>query len=235
MSIGFIKIHRQSMDNPLYFAEKFTKWQAWIDLLMITNYQDRYVSVRGVMIMVKRGQALASERFLSERWKWSRDKVRSFLKFLEEEGKQILPQKNNVTTLITIVNYNKYQTTEPTTDQTTDKPQTLPTKERKEGKEIKKEKKTKYLETVFLSDEEYINLCKPWGAENKVYTEKERVSAIERLDTYLRSYGKKYKSHYAVLQGWVYEKVKKSHNQPELIRTERDNELDKEFAKEQTG
>jgi hypothetical protein len=227
MSIGFIKIHRQSVDNPLYFAEKFTKWQAWIDLLMIANYQDRYVSVRGVMIMVKRGQALASERFLSDRWKWSRDKVRSFLKFLEEEGKQILPQKNNVTTLITIVNYNKYQTT--------DKPQTLPTKERKEGKEIKKEKKTKYLETVLLLDEEYINLCKPWGSDKKVYTETERDTAIERLDTYLRSYGKKYKSHYAVLQGWVYDAVKKNNSQPELIRSERDDELDKQFAKEQTG
>ncbi len=79
-----------------------------------------------------------------------------------------------------------------------------------ESKEEKINKKEKYLETVFLSQEEYNSLCKGWGVDKKSYSEKERNLAIEYLDNYLRTNGKKYKSHYAVLQGWVYDKIKES-------------------------
>lgn len=121
MHRGFIKLYRASIDNPLYFSEKFNKWHAWLDLLMLANHKVRMVSVRGVMIEVKRGQVLASERFLADRWKWSRDKVRAFITLLQDQ-QQILPQKTNITTLLTVVNYEKYQekpTTKPTTDPTT--------------------------------------------------------------------------------------------------------------------
>jgi len=78
-------------------------------------------------------------------------------------------------------------------------------------------KKEKFLDKVFLSQEEYINLCKLWGKANKRYTENERDLAIEELDNYLRSSGKKYESHYAVLQGWVYEKIKANPPPPRPI------------------
>jgi hypothetical protein len=45
---------------------------------------------------------------MSTRWKWSRTRVRNFLKTLEKE-QQIEQQKTTVTTIISILNYEKYQ------------------------------------------------------------------------------------------------------------------------------
>ena len=72
-----------------------------------------------------------------------------------------------------------------------------------------KENKDQYLETVYLTQEEYYSLLEPWGSENKKYlSEEELKKGIEILDQYLRTKaGVKYKSHYAVLQGWVYDKI----------------------------
>jgi len=80
----------------------------------------------------------------------------------------------------------------------------------KEKEESNKEKviKIKYLDKVLLTSHEYENLLKPWGVDQKVYTEHERSLAIEVLDNYIKSSGKTYRCHYSVLQGWVYEKVK---------------------------
>lgn len=105
---GWIKLHRRLSENPLWKCEAFTRGQAWIDLILLTNHEDNYFYKRGVKIDVKRGQCGWSELALSERWKWSRNKVNKFLKDLEKEH-QIKQQKSNVTQIVTILNYNKYQ------------------------------------------------------------------------------------------------------------------------------
>lgn len=108
---GWIKLHRKLSDNPLWTLEPFTKGQAWADLLLIANHKDGQISVRGNIIPVKRGQVGWSEVKLAERWHWSRNKVRRYLKHLETE-QQIEQQKNSVTSIITIANYDLYQETE---------------------------------------------------------------------------------------------------------------------------
>lgn len=105
---GWIKLHRKLQDNPLWFSEKFTRGQAWVDLILLANHEDSYFYKRGVKIDVKRGQSGRSEVELSDRWKWSRSKVRKFLNDLEKE-QQIKQHKTNVTQLITIINYDIYQ------------------------------------------------------------------------------------------------------------------------------
>jgi hypothetical protein len=124
---GFIALWRKSFDNPLYFSEPFTRWQAWTDLLLLANHKTRIVSFRGIPVKIRRGQAASGENFLAERWKWSRGKVRRFLKLLETE-QQIVQQKNNVIGLISILNYDTYQvggTANGTADGTTNGQQTV--------------------------------------------------------------------------------------------------------------
>jgi hypothetical protein len=123
MAEGWIKIHRQISDNPLWFSEKFTRGQAWIDMLILANHKDSFFYKRGVKIEVKRGQLGRSEVELSDRWSWSRSKVRKFLNDLEKE-QQIEQQKTNVTQLITIINYDKYQQKEQQTEQQKDSKRT---------------------------------------------------------------------------------------------------------------
>lgn len=112
MESGWIKLYRSSFNNKLYFSDPFTRWQAWTDLILLANHKDGVIRKRGVKVIVERGQLGHSERTLAKRWKWSRGKVRRFLDELKME-QQVIPQKTNVTTLLTIVNYNEYQDTEP--------------------------------------------------------------------------------------------------------------------------
>lgn len=105
---GWVKIHRKVLDNPMYAAEPFTRMQAWFDLILIANYKDGFFIQRGIRVEVKRGQVGHSIETLAKRWKWSRGKVERFI-FLLENDSQIVRQKNNVTTLLSIVNYDEYQ------------------------------------------------------------------------------------------------------------------------------
>jgi len=143
-SQGRIRIYRQSQENEIYFSEPFTRRQARTDLLLTTSFNDWIIIVRGNIINVKRWQNWYSEETLAKRWKWSRDKVRRYLNYLETI-QQIIQQKSKVKSIITIINYDKYQTND-TTDDTTDKHQTIQqTNTIKNNKKKKNEKEWKEI------------------------------------------------------------------------------------------
>lgn len=119
MDNGWVKLHRQLFDNPIWLAEKFTKGQAWVDLFSNANHKDGSFWVRGNEVKLKRGQIGWSEITMAKRWRWSRNKVRRFLKWLETE-QQIEQQKTTITSIITILNYDRYQTFEQKTEQQKD-------------------------------------------------------------------------------------------------------------------
>lgn len=108
MENSWIRLHRKLMDDPLYFAEPFTKMQAWIDLLLLANFADRVTFIRGNRVTIKRGQVAYSREWFSGRWRWSRGKIDRFLDMLEREN-MIGRQKSAVITCISILNYDTYQ------------------------------------------------------------------------------------------------------------------------------
>ncbi len=108
MSDGWIKIHRSILEDELYFSEKFTRTQAWIDLLLLAEYKPKVLFVRGIRLDLQRGQLAISIRDLSARWKWGVNKVQSFIKELVESGK-IDTQKSNLINVISICKYEIYQ------------------------------------------------------------------------------------------------------------------------------
>ncbi len=105
---GFITLDRKLQENWLWLSEPFSKAQAWIDLLFLANHKESSFFLRGIKIDVKRGQLARSEDSLSERWKWSRNKVRRFLKLLQTE-QQIEQHTSNKINVIEVINYNLYQ------------------------------------------------------------------------------------------------------------------------------
>lgn len=119
MNGGWIKLPRNIMEDPLYFAEPFTRAQAWIDLLLLANYADGYFIVRGNRVNVKRGQVGRSQQNLAERWRWSRGKVDRFLTEMEKDGR-IIQQKSRLTSLISIVNFESLYSTEQQNQQQTE-------------------------------------------------------------------------------------------------------------------
>lgn len=113
---GWVKIHRSLLAHPMWLTERFTRGQAWADMFMLANHKDSYIRVSGQRIDIKRGQLGWSQDKLAERWKWSRGAVSRFLKELVKD-QMLLTQTLNRTTIITICNYEEYQSSE-----TTDKP-----------------------------------------------------------------------------------------------------------------
>lgn len=132
---GWIRLSRSIQDHWLWEDEPFDKARAWIDLLMLANYEDKKIAYKGEIITCKRGDVNLSLLYLADRWKWSTWKVRNFIDLLEKD-EMITTNRTTHRTTITIVNYGFYQdlpttkrTTKHTTDQTTNHQQTTTTKE----------------------------------------------------------------------------------------------------------
>lgn len=106
---GWISLHRSIEKHWLYEEErKFSRFEAWVDLLLMVNHADNKTMIDGKLVTVKRGQRITSLRKLGDRWNWSLTKVDAFLKLLEED-KMIVLKKDTKKTLVTIVNYDIYQ------------------------------------------------------------------------------------------------------------------------------
>lgn len=107
--IGWIKLHR-SIYNHWLFKEKrkFSKFEAWIDLMLLVNHKDNRFVMGNEITDCKRGQHITSKRELSIRWNWSTTRVTNFLELLQED-KMITYFSDTKKTVITIENYGIYQ------------------------------------------------------------------------------------------------------------------------------
>lgn len=183
MAEGWIKLHRSIMENRLWKGEKFTRGQAWVDMLMLANWEDGSLRIRGIDMPIRRGQLGWSEVKLAERWNWSRNKVRRFLGELKTKH-QIEQQNGNVSSLITIVNYEEYQNRETDSEHQTKqqvKQQTEQQKDskrntNKKNKNNKKEKKTSCAERVEAIYNEYPRKIGRGAAEKAI------ANALEKVD-----------------------------------------------------
>ena len=106
--IGYFKVHRQITENEFYFCERFDKTHAWIDLLLLATHKENTLFIRGFEINLKPGQLCYSQKSLAKRWKWNVRTVNKFLKLLEKR-EMIHTKISNVTTIITILNWNRFQ------------------------------------------------------------------------------------------------------------------------------
>lgn len=117
---GWVSIHRQIQEHWIWKnKEPFDKRSAWIDLLMLANHQKEKVEFDNTIIVVERGQRITSLEKLANRWKWSRHKVSDFLNHLEQD-KMLVQVRDNKKTLISIENYDKYQSEKTNSDMSED-------------------------------------------------------------------------------------------------------------------
>ena len=106
---GWISLYRQIKESWIWKdKEPFDKRSAWIDLLLTVNYKNKKIPFENGFIEIEKGQTLTSIKQLSEKWKWSRHKVSDFLDRLEQDT-MIIQVRDTRKTLISIVNYSKYQ------------------------------------------------------------------------------------------------------------------------------
>lgn len=176
---------------------------AWVDLILMANYEDKKVNISGDVLNLKRGQVATSLRYLSSRWGWSKDKVSYFLNTLESDG-MITKIYDRNRTVLTLVNYGNYQDlpdkkktvgrqsadSQQTVDRhPTDSEQTLVGQNKQINKDNKDNKETNIkplryfpnderLETVF---QEFLAMRKRMKKKDTEYAIKLLLSKLEKM------------------------------------------------------
>ena len=148
---GFIMIDRSILEDDMYFSEKFTRMQAYMDLCLLAAFKSRTFYIRGNKVELQPMQVAKSVRDLADRWQWSVNKVRGYLYELEK-GDYIDTQKTSVNQIITIKKYIVVNTQNDTqintqTDTQTDTPIIKNNNVNNENKDI-------VIESVVVSNEQ---------------------------------------------------------------------------------
>jgi len=158
---GWIKIHRCITDHWIYTEKRsFSKFEAWLDILVTVNFADADVIIKGKIYKVKRGQSILSMDSWANRWNWNKSKVRRFFALLEKD-KMIVVKSDNKTTQLTVCNYESYQDkrhtdeTQTTRNRHTTDTQPTPIKEEEEQIEEKEQKSKRFKKPTFEQLKEY--------------------------------------------------------------------------------
>lgn len=200
---SWLKLYRKFQGHPFWQENRvFSRAEAWLDILMSANYEDRKELIKGRLVQYKRGSWNTSELKLCSRWGWSRNKMRAYLTLLEKEA-MITRNATTDGTTITIVNYDFYQSKGTAADTAQDTAEGTSSgiaqgTQTKNNKKVKKEEKDKkeYAEFVSLTPEEYDRLADEFG-------EQAAKRLIEILDNYKGASGRRYKDDYRAIRSWV--------------------------------
>lgn len=205
-SKGWVKLHRSIWENPI--VTKDTEYLAvWVYLITHATHSDYQAEFKGERITLKGGQLLTGRKSIAQKLNINETKVQRILKRYEIE-QQIEQQTSNKNRLVTVLNWDKYQDSEQQIEQqvnnkrTTSEQQVNTNKNLKNIKNDKNVKKNTYSECVKLTDDEYNKLIKDFGLS---LTE----TYIDKLNDYVLSTGKKYKSHYHTIRNWLRNEAEK--------------------------
>lgn len=212
---GWIKLYRKLIENPIF--QKPDLLQLFIYCLIKANHKPGKAFLGANEIDINRGQFVTGRFELSSALKQKDITTYKRLNKLKSLGLLEL-KSNNKNTLVTIVNYELYQSEEEnitTKEQqsnnkvTTKEQQSNTNKNNKNEKNDKNEKKNIYAEFVTMNENEYGKLINEYG---EIQTRR----MIETLNNYKGSTGKKYKSDYLAILNWVVEKVTKQQHQEKV-------------------
>ena len=107
---GFINLHRTLLDSMIFSSQ--TGLKIWIWLLLKASYRKRHVSLKigkgETTVTIERGQLLFGRYKAEEELGIDGSTIYRWLKKLEE-NEMILLQSNNQYSIITICNYDTYQ------------------------------------------------------------------------------------------------------------------------------
>ncbi len=197
---GFIKLHRSLLDWEWF--NDANAFRLFVYCLIKANYTD--TKWRGIDI--QRGTFITSIRNLSYGTGLSIQQVRTSIDKLTSTG-EITSKPHSKYSVITINNYSYYQGTNTQNDTQVTKKEHSSNKEvttdKKEKNTIREEKKNRYEDYVLLSTEEHNSLIAKLGS-------RATQELIERLDEYVGSSGKRYKSHYKTILTWHRRDVEKN-------------------------
>ena len=108
-SQGWISLHRKLLDNPLFKDPQALT--LWVYLLLRANHSNTKALIGNKTIPIQRGQFLTGRKSLSASTGINESKIERLLKLFKSE-QQIEQQTFTKFRLISIVNYEQYQSSE---------------------------------------------------------------------------------------------------------------------------
>jgi len=108
---GWISLNRSILKHDivgLNRSRKYSRFEAWIWLLLRANYEDARCCIGNQVYHLKRGQMIVSQKKMRLLFKWSNSKLTGFLKMLEKDG-MVEYETTNKMSIITLLKYNDYQ------------------------------------------------------------------------------------------------------------------------------
>lgn len=114
MNDGWIKLHRRLLDHPRFNESAWV--HLWATLLLLATHKPIKMVFKGSVIELMPGQLITSRVTLSQKTGIHRSSIERYLEILKNE-QQIEQQTSNVNRLITILNWDEYQSTEHQTEQ----------------------------------------------------------------------------------------------------------------------
>lgn len=112
---GWIKLHRKILDNPIIFKDK-DYLAVWIYLLLNATHKEIPALFKGKKIILQKGQLITGRKSMSNQLKISESKIYRIINDFKSE-QQIEQQTSNQNSLITILNWDKYQQIEQQNEQ----------------------------------------------------------------------------------------------------------------------
>ena len=104
---GFITIHRKIRNHPYW--EDPERLRAWLDILLMAAWKDHKRMIGVHQVDVKRGEFIASIRFLAKRWRWSNGKVERYLKAAQDMNEIRVVNETSNGYRYLVVKYDSYQ------------------------------------------------------------------------------------------------------------------------------
>jgi len=139
---GWIGLYRSITGHWLYPSGRaFTKYEAWIDLLLMVNHKDKEVFHGEDLVVCKRGEVITSQQKLMNKWGWSKSKLIKFLSVLEKD-RMLAQKRDSKKTTISIVNYIDYQSFMSDDEIKKDRRKTVERPQTDHKQEVKEEKKS---------------------------------------------------------------------------------------------
>ncbi|WP_458397446.1 hypothetical protein [Anaerotignum sp.] len=205
---GFIKIHRKLVSWGWY--QDHVVKDLFLHLILTANFREQEWMGRTIMP----GQVVTSYAHLARDLGFSVKQIRTALDKLKRTG-EVASEATNRYTIVTIVNWEKYQLTEEEeaserASKEANKGQAEGKQEANKGQQLKNDKNAKKeknnkkdivrhqygeYKNVLLTDEEMDKLKAEFPNDWK--------ERIERLSFYMASTGKSYKSHLATIRNWA--------------------------------
>lgn len=196
---GWIKLHRSLLKSAVFDDPQLLK--LWLWCLLKATHTPRETVIEKQLVKLEPGQFPTGRFKLEEEFnrrtpKRKRVSAITLWRWLKklEEWQMLNIKTYSKFSIVTVSNWTEYQQDEQQVNnrRTTDEQQVNTDKNVKNDKNGKKG----YGEFVFLTEKEYQKLVERLG---QALT----TDYIERLNNYIGSKGKKYKSHYHTILSWV--------------------------------